>query len=260
MKSVRAACCGVVLGSIVVACGWLVGAEPTATPKAPKMSTFAPAKELLRQVDYYRRRLESALAERDRYNIASVARVQRDSNTLVVLLLVLGLHDEEHALRAAAPDLVASARKIHTGAEQYDVAKAACDELAIRLEAGRTADNTLAWEKQYNLGLLMKQAEFINMPLRRSLRKDRFARDQDKSAAMAAVLAAFAQATLMAPPEGKSPAELNRWAGTSANWRDAAGALGQAIRDQDYPAASAVLDRMTKSCSDCHAVFRKQQM
>ena len=73
-------------------------------PEAPPVSKFAPAEDLVAQVDYYVKRLgKSVVTEEDYKDFAE--RIAKDSNTLIVIALSLGLHDKDNSYKKAAPGI-----------------------------------------------------------------------------------------------------------------------------------------------------------
>ena len=69
--------------------------NPKSPPAPPPASTFAPADDLLNQVDYYVRHIEETLADKNEFDDAARLRLKKDGNTLAVLFLTLGMHDEQ---------------------------------------------------------------------------------------------------------------------------------------------------------------------
>src|SRR5262249_8370456 len=81
-------------------------------PKPAKISAFAPAKDLLEQVDFYIGRVEQSLAEPADFDEAKQSRTVKDANTLAVLALVLGAHDEQHPLKESMPAMLKGAQAL----------------------------------------------------------------------------------------------------------------------------------------------------
>src|SRR3990172_4942456 len=94
-------------------------AEP---PTAPKVSTFAPAKDVVSQIGTYVGRLEESVESEDAFKEAE-AKLAKDSNTLILLALAAGLHDEDNKLKAAAPAIMKAAQEL-AKAKSYAAAKA----------------------------------------------------------------------------------------------------------------------------------------
>ena len=69
-------------------------------------STFAPAEDLAYQVDQYIKDLETITATEDEYKDAigeTNNRVANDANTMAVIALALGLHDQDNRTRPPPP-------------------------------------------------------------------------------------------------------------------------------------------------------------
>ena len=227
-------------------------------PEPPKVSSFAPAAVLVKQVDYYMGRMGTALADKPGYDEGKQGRVRGDANLLVVLFMSLGLHDEENPLKKSAAGLVPLAQALFESATDYDKAQAAYAALAKAIKDGAPEGPPLKWEKRYKLGLLMKQVTAVNGQMRRIVKEASFNKDADKVAGYAAVLAIIGQATLVDTHEVKNPDQVGEWYRLSAEFRDAAGAVGAAAGAKDFKAADTAVKRVATNCDDCHAIFRKE--
>ena len=227
-------------------------------PPPPKISAFAPADDILSQVDYYAGRLATALEEKDDYTAADQRRDKKDASTQSALLLALALHDQDHRLKASAAALVPLAQKMAGSFEDYDAAKAAHDAMADGLKNGADSGPTPSWHKVADLAQLMKQVPAINNRLTRSLKKTRFEKDAEKSAGYSAALAVIAQAAMVDAREAKDPADTDKWYQFCAEMRDAAGAINAAIHKRDFDAATVAGTRLKGICKQCHNVFRPE--
>ena len=78
-------------------------------PAAPKVSTFAPADDLARQAEYYVKELENSVADKNDYN-DNQEKLVKDANTLAVIALALGLHDQPSKYQAQAGALIKAAQ------------------------------------------------------------------------------------------------------------------------------------------------------
>lgn len=226
-------------------------------PPAPKPSTFAPADDLVKALDDYITRIGEALESQDEFSEFQ-ARVVKDAETIAVLGLVLGLHDEKNQYQSAAPAIVKAAQELSAAAaKDYASAKSAL----AALEAAKTssADATgLKWEKVASLKELMQQVPLVNSRLKRNMR--RFERQADTIAVDAAVIAAISQASMANLDETTQPNQAEKWFSFCADSRDAAAALGKAAKAKNQADAEKALAAMTKSCDDCHAVFHPQAL
>jgi hypothetical protein len=241
--------------------GW--GAENLANepPAPPAPSTFAPADDLIAQIEFYLHRTEETLGSKDGFDDAAKTRLRKDANTLTALFLTLGLHDTENRYKKAAPTLVVQSQAL---AKAADFEKAAADFAELKEAAAGEVPSKggkLRWEKAASLGQLMKQVPSINFALKHGLGGDaqQFNQAEKQLAANSAALAAIAQTALADTHEAKSPGEIQKWYQYCAEMRDAAAAVNAAVHAGDQQQATEDMVRLTKSCEDCHAVFRKDK-
>lgn len=244
--------------SLILAAGDRAAADP---PESPAPSKFAPAEDLIAQVVFYLHRTEETLAKKDEFDDAAKTRLRKDANTLTALFLTLGLHDTENQFKTAAPALLQASRSLAKAAD-YDAAVASFNDLKRTASggAGASGGGKLRWERTASLSQLMKQVPAINSALKRGLSGDeeRFKQLQQQSAGSSAALAAIAQTVLADTHEAKSPGDEKKWYQYCAEMRDAAGAVNAAVHAGDQQAATAAMVGLTKSCEDCHEVFRKE--
>jgi glutathione S-transferase len=178
-------------------------------------------------------------------------KVSRDANTLVLIALALGLHDKDNQYKAAAPAMVKAAQQVAV-AKDFTAAKAA---VAALEKAAKSSDaGELKWEKVASLPKLMKQVPLINTKMKRSLK--RFAAKAKETAGDTAVLAVIAQGSMANADETKKPTEAAAWYKHCADMRDAAAAMNAAIHAGDQKVADKQMKTLTKSCDDCHAIFK----
>jgi hypothetical protein len=227
-----------------------------APEEMPKPSQFAPAADLLRQVDFYLARTSESLAEPARFDMAKQSRALKDAHTLAALALVLALHDEDFPQKPAMPALLRAAQQL--AAAEGDYARAR--EALGRLQSARTGKvepgGAARWERVAALGPLMKQVPLIHSQMKRGVDGARLARMAEQSSGQAAALAAIAQASMFDDEYAKTPADLEKWRQYCVEMRDAAGEVNAAIRAQDAPRVSGGMQRMLQSCEACHATFR----
>lgn len=242
----------------MLACGLFVSpsfVRAEDPPAPPATSTYAPAADLAGQVDEYMAELTEGLASAEAYE-SSAQRVKKDANTLIVLAQALGMHDTENKYQAQAPAILQAAQQLYTAGD-YEQAQAAFVELQAAI-AGKTTDGPeLRWEKIASLGQLMKQVTFVHNRLRRGVSERRFEDKQEENARYSALLAVIAQAALVDTHEVKDPAEIPQWYEMSAEMRTAAGEVNAQIHEGSVEGTAEAMKRLEKSCSDCHAVFRK---
>ena len=231
----------------------LLIAEP---PAAPQVSAFAPAEDILSQVDYYVERLPTYITDKEDYTASNQRRVKKDASTLTALLLALSLHDQDHRLKESAASLTPLSQSLADSSDDYDTAAAALTTLADALQNGATGGPTPAWQRVTDLQQLMKQVPTIHNRLRRSLKESRFEKEAAKSAGYAAALAVIAQTAMADTREAKDPTQSEKWFQFCAEMRDTAGAVNSAIRANDFKAATAAATQLKNLCQQCHDVFR----
>lgn len=233
--------------------GWQMWAAP---PVSPKVSSFAPAEDLVAQFDYYLERIETDLAQEADYK-ESAERVYKDANTIVLIALALGLHDTPNKYQKHAAGLVAASQKL-IEAKDYASAKAALQELKAAVAEPKGDPSGLAWKKLAHLPPLMQQVPLVNSRIKRSMR--RFERQAAAIAGDAATIAVISEGSLYNVDETDKPNEAEKWYQFCAQMRDAAAALNRAARAKDVKAAEAALKDLAKSCDDCHTVFHPEAL
>jgi cytochrome c556 len=240
--------------AIAVATVVCVGALLAEPVKDVKPSSYAPAKELLSQVDEFVAQLETTLESEADYVEEAQQRVAKDAATVAVLALVLGMHDEEHRLKTAAPAVVAAARKLGASTKDYAAAKAALTTLKQSLAATGGSEK-LEWKPVADVAQLMKQVPIVSNNLRRGVEGRRFDRLTDKNAGYAAALAAIAQAASADTTYCADQADEAKWRQLSTALRDAAATVRAQVRAGDQEAAVKALGVLEQSCTNCHQAF-----
>jgi hypothetical protein len=225
-------------------------------PAAPKVSTFAPAKDLAAEADRYIKGLAKSVANEEDYK-DDVGKIAKDSNTLIIIALALGLHDQESKYQAGAGALMKAAQAV-AAAKDYTSAKKAVADLQAASESGAKADVQLKWEKVASLAELMKQVPIINNRLKKALKPAKFKGKAKDSAGYTAVIAAIAQGSMPNWSETKKPKEVKQWYDLAAAMRDDAAAVNRAIHQGDEPAAAKAMKKLQQGCEDCHAVFHPE--
>jgi hypothetical protein len=218
-----------------------------------KVSQFAPAEDLVSQLDYYIARLSEALADAQDYDEAKQSRVHKDANTVAVLGLALAMHDSESKFHDAA--LIAAAQRLaETQANHEAAAKALADVKQAAAGGGKQA--ATKWGKVASLAALMQQVPIVNNSLKRGLDPARFKRQKTQSAGQAATLAAIAQAVMYDDEVAKDPASAEAWQALCRQMREAAGEVNAAIHADQPEAAQAGMKRLAENCDACHDKFR----
>lgn len=233
----------------------LAGLAQADAPEVRKPSSYAPAKDLRGQLDSFVQKIAEDLATEADYGDDQKSRVTKDAHTLAVLALVLGMHDEENALKPSASAVVTAAGKLAAAAGDFKQATAALAEVKQAI-AGAQGVEKLEWKPVADLSQLMKQVPIVNNNLRRTVTGKRFKQSLDASAGQAATLAALAQASSFDTSYCDSKDAEAKWARLCGEMRDDAAAVQAAIRKGDQAAATAGLEKLAKTCDSCHHTFR----
>jgi hypothetical protein len=228
------------------------------TPEQKKISSLAPAADLIEQVDAYLKQIGDALADRDEFEGAGQSRAWRDANTLAVLALVLSASDESHPLKSSLPAMLKGARALAAAEENFDAAQKAFGEIQSARAGKSESNEAIAWEAVASLPALMKQVPLVHAGLRRNVAPARLARTAQQSAALSATLAAIAEVALLDDEYAKTPDEGKAWRAYCVQMRDAAGEVNSAVHAQDQARVDAGMKRMLESCDACHAKFRQR--
>lgn len=242
---------------LLVACGLgaaLLAGDP---PPPPSLAGIVPADDLVAQVRAFETSMKAMLTDEKTYQ-EEAHKLTRDAHTLAAVALVLGLYDNDHELKAAAPALVESAGKL-ARAKDYAAAQSAFASVGAALAAkadGGTAPTTKP-AKVASMGQLMKQVTLVNNRLKRGLR--RLGDKTDEKARDTAVLAAIAQAVTYDTHEVKHDEQRDEWYRFCGEMRDAAGELNAQIKAADKQGAERAVKRLGQSCDACHQVFRPEQ-
>ena len=197
--------------------------------------------------------LEDVVQTEEDYN-DSEDKIAKSANTLVVIALALGLHDEDNKYKASAAALIKAAQDL-AATQDYASAKAgvAAVKAATAPQGGDGAE--LKWEKVAALPALMKQVPLINTKLKRYTTEKRFESKAEDTVGFSAVIAAIAQGTIADTSQAENAQQVQQWYGFSVQMRDAAAAVNSAIHALDEDATKDAMAQLQKSCDDCHAVF-----
>lgn len=227
----------------------------TADPTPAKPSTYAPVKDVVDQVKVFLGRLETDLEDKDAYEKEVQERVEKDANTVAVLAAVLGVHDEAHEKKATAKALLTASQEIAKNAKDFEKAGAALKKAQAAWEA-TDGDGKTSLEGVADLAQLMKQVPIVNNSLRNGVTGTRFERQKEKTAATAATLAAIAEVSAFDESYIADESDKPEWMRICFEMRDATAAVAKATRAGDQETAKKELDRVVKTCDDCHAKFR----
>lgn len=228
----------------------------SAEPAAPKVSSFAPAEDLAGQADWYIKDLGKAVASEEDYK-DSVEKIAKESNTLMIIVLALALHDQPNQYQASAGAVLKAARQV-AAAKDFASAQKAIAALQVAAESKDKGDGALQWEKVAALPELMQQVPVINAKLKLNIKPTKFKKKAKDTAGYTAVMAAIAQGSLSDTSATKNDEQVKQWQKFCALMRDEAGAVNAAIHQGDEPAAAAAMKKLAQTCDDCHAVFKPE--
>jgi len=244
------------VAAIIAVLGAFMAQVQVHAADAPKVSTFAPAEDLARQADKFIQTMKNTVASQEEYN-DSEGKIGRDSNTLIVIALALGLHDQDNKYKARAGALMKAAQDV-AATKDYASAKKAVAALEKVAAANGKAGPGLKWEKVASLPDLMKQVPMVNTKLKLCVNKTNFKKKAKDSAGYSAVIGAIAQATIADTSTTKNAAQVKQWQKFSKAMRADAGEVNAAIHKGDEPATDKAMKKLNQSCEDCHAVFKPE--
>ena len=227
-------------------------------PKAPPVSTFAPAADLATQVEYYVGRLEKAVASKEDYDDLA-DRVPKDANTLIVISLALALHDTDNPYKQAAPLMLEASEKL-ADAKDYETAKAGVETLKKVMKEKPADSPQVEWKKVASLEELMLAVPGINTNLKRNIRMRRPKTDSPRAAGHSAALAAIAEASLYHSADTEKPELAKEWFKYCIQMREGAAQVNAAANKQDKEAALAAMKNLAQSCDNCHEVFHREAL
>ena len=228
-----------------------------AAPEAPPVSKIAKADDLVSQVDYYLERLDESIASEDEY-ADSAEKVVKDANTMILIALALGLHDQDNKYKAAAPAMLKASQEL-AAVKDYSAAKKGV--AAVKAATSSKGDpSVLKWGEVADLHALMEKVPLINTRLKRYLRDRSFKSKAKETAGESAVMAIIAQGSMASVGKTKKPNEADKWYAFCEEMRDAAVALNASIHAQDEDAKDKAMEALGASCDNCHEVFNPEEL
>ena len=227
-------------------------------PEVPKISAFAPADDLIQQVDFFIGRADESLADPADFDGAKQSRTLKDGNTLAVLALMLAKHDAAHPLKASMPAMLESAKSLAVAGDNVQQARSALAGIKAARAGAAPQSPAVKWEKAASLAALMKQVPLIHTALKRGVDPNRLARQATQSAGQSAALAAIAEAAMLDNEHAKSPENVEKWRQFCTQMRDASGEVNAAVHAQDAQRVATGMKRLSQSCDACHAKFRSE--
>ncbi len=217
------------------------------------VSTYAPADDLANQADQYIKGLKKSVESADVFK-DEAAKLSQDANTLVVIALALGLHDQESKYKANASALMKAAQEV-AAAKDFEAAKKAVADLEKATTTKSDGAMPTQWEKVASLPELMKSVPRINSKLKMNIKGSKFQKKAKDTAGYTAVLAVIAQASRVDTSETKSAEQVKQWQDFCDRMREHSSVINKAIHKGEAKVAEAEMKKLTQSCDDCHAVF-----
>ena len=108
---------------------------------APKFSTFASAEDLAAELKILIVDLDKAVADEEEYKGQVEGRFIRDGNTITLIAIALGLHDQDSPLKPHAKAIAAAARKL-AKAKDYAATKQAVADVKAAVEGQGTGPSS----------------------------------------------------------------------------------------------------------------------
>ncbi|MEI8376071.1 MAG: hypothetical protein WCJ35_24895 [Planctomycetota bacterium] len=243
------------LGTLLVATPTLTFASDDAP--VPKISTFASADDLAAEVKILVADLEKAVVDEEEYKSQVEGRFIRDGNTITLIAIALGLHDQDSPIKPYTKAIAAAARKL-AQTKDFATTKQAIEDLKTAANGEGKGSIELKWGKVSNLpGLMKDEVPSINNKLKNSLR--RFKKRSSEVAANAATMALIAENANLYVADTKKPGESQKWTEFDGQMRAAAVDLAAKAHAVDEAGAKTAMDNLEKSCHDCHAVFNPEK-
>ncbi len=242
-------CVGVSVASLVLA-----HVEPPAEEVRLKPSSYALAADLETQLTYLAERIEGDLEDPSKFD-RRAKRVERDANTIAVLALVMGNHDQKNRLQGASAAVVDAAQSLAGKTADHAAAKSAYAALAQCLRAPRT-NGPEPWRLVGSIESHMLQVPQLDTSLKSSIKPSRFEVSRQKAAATAATIAAIAQISMFDQTYCKDQRDHEEWVELCVCMRDAASEVCQAIHGGDIGQVEKAMRPLSRTCDDCHDTFR----
>ncbi len=251
---------GFVVAAVLVGALFLGSPMPMAASDdaaAPKISTFASADDLAAELKIMNKDLEKAVADKEEFDSQVENRFTRDGNTMTLIAIALGLHDQDSPLKPHAKAIAAAAQKL-AATKDYAATKQAVADLLAATEGKGSGNGELKWGKVSKLpGLMKDEVPGINTKLKTALRH--FKARSAQVAANAATMALIAENAKLYVADTKQPTEGKKWTEFADQMRAAAADLAAKAHAGDEPGAKAAMDNLTQSCDNCHKVFNPEK-
>jgi cytochrome c556 len=251
--------------------GWPASTVASDDNAIPKFSTFASADDLAAEVKFLVADLGKAVDNEDDYKSQAEGRFIRDGNTITLIAIALGLHDQDSPLKPHAKAIAAAARKL-AQTKDFATTKQTNEDLKACLAATKQAvqdlkaavggqgvgGDELKWGKVAKLNSLMKdEVPNVNTKLKTGLRH--FKTRSGEAASNAATVALIAENAMLYVGDTKKPTEAAKWIEFAAQMRAAASDVAAKVHAGDEAGANAAMDKLNDSCTACHRVFNPEK-
>ena len=225
--------------------------------KEVKISSFAPTKDTIAQVKAFMKAIGKDLSDKEDFGEDQHNRINLNGQTVAVLALTLGMHDEKNDVKSNAGEVFDAAIELADNAESFDDAMASFQKLEKALEVKDLSKRKLSWDESVDIAALMKQVPIVNKSVRRGVDDERrFERTAKKTAQKVVTLAAIAHVSMMNTDYCSDEDDEKEWKKICADMRDACTDVYKALMAKDQKKAQAGNDRVVETCDACHHKFR----
>jgi cytochrome c556 len=233
------------------------GTNATEEPAAPKISSFASADDLTAELNLLVADVQKAAASEETYKEQVEGRFSRDGNTIALLAIGLALHDEDSPVKPHAKAIAAAAKKLDQ-AKDFAATSEAVAALKKAVDGKGPAGDELKWGKVSPLSSLMNdQVPNIDKRLKDGLRH--FKSRTKAISANAATMALIAENARLYLGDTKKPTEAKQWNDFAGQLRSASKELAAKAKSGDEGGAKSAMEKLERSCHNCHAVFNPEK-
>lgn len=237
-----------------LSCVLVLGALCAPLTAADKLSTVAPAADLVAEAEAKLAELETFAADEAAFGKNKKKGIPQGAGVLAMLAQGIAEHDEDSKLKKSAADLRDAALALAKAGSLADAQKAIT---AAKAAAGGTAAGAKAehaWDKLIDLDSVMAEISARNGKIRKTLRK--LPDDVNAAARDASVLAMLAVVTAADTHEVKDKADIEKWKNLSKEMQVEMTTLAAAIKAKEVDKAKEAFSAGGKACNTCHSEIR----
>lgn len=243
-----------VLTLTIVAAAWLVPGRAAAPVKISK--AVVSLSDLAAEADARVEALDKILATKEAYEEAKKQGIPQEAGVLAVIAQAVVEHEEMGGWKASAPAVRDAAIKVAKSTTQDD-AKAGLAAVKEALKGkGSDAKTDHEWNKLCRLGRMMAESSKRNGNLRRAARE--LPEDTKQLVRDASLLAVLALVAHDDTHEVKDMKDIPKWKAMAKDMHTAYADLATALKAKNATAFKDGFTKATKTCADCHAVFRSE--